>query len=188
MICIRLFARSCFLLLFMCFITVNAETEEPSKGEKVMTISVQSSAFQEGQRIPERYTCKGANVSPPLSWSGVPEGTKCLVLICDDPDASVGTWAHWVVYGISAATTELPEGVPPRETFSGGAKHGLNDSRKLGYSGPCPPPGSKHRYFFKLYALDTDIDLDFGAEKTIVLKRIKGHVIAEGQLMGIFER
>ena len=153
-----------------------------------MQLDVKSSAFEEGARIPERYTVDGADISPPLAWSGVPEGTQSIALICDDPDAPVGTWVHWVLYGLSAETTELPESIPPQEQVLGSAKHGTTDFGDIGYGGPAPPPGKVHRYFFKVYALDSDIDLASRATKAELLSAMEGHILAEGSLMGTYSR
>ena len=155
---------------------------------KVMSIEIESSAFEEGGIIPSKHTCDGENVSPALSWSGVPEGTKSLALICDDPDAPVGTWVHWVIYGIPAETTGLPEAVPAEKTVLECAKQGITDFKRIGYRGPCPPGGAPHRYFFKLYALDTELELDSGAAKKQLLTAMEGHILAQGQLMGKYGR
>ena len=152
-----------------------------------MVIKVLSSAFQEGGMIPADYTCDGRNISPPLSWSGIPEKVVTLALICDDPDAPVGTWVHWVLYNLPASAKELPAGVPPQEKLASGAVQGKNDFRKPGYGGPCPPGGT-HRYYFKLYALDKALDLKPGATKKELLKAMEGHILAEGQLMGRYKR
>src|SRR3989304_2756237 len=120
-----------------------------------MSIQLTSSAFTDGSPIPARHTCDGPDVSPMLKWSGAPAGTKSFALICDDPDAPAGTWVHWVIYGIPPDTTDLPEGVPPDETLPDGSRQGKNDFGRIGYGGPCPPPGKPHRYYFKIYALDT---------------------------------
>lgn len=152
-----------------------------------MGIVVTSAAFDEGGLIPARYTCDGENVSPPIQLTGVPEETKSIALICDDPDAPVGTWVHWVIYDLPAAPTGLPEAVSPDRMVLGGAKQGTNDFRKIGYGGPCPPSGT-HRYFFKVYALDTALNLKPGATNRELLQAMEGHVIAEGQLMGMYRR
>ena len=153
-----------------------------------MTIELTSSAFKEGGPIPSKFTCDGSNVSPPLEWTDVPEGTKSLALVCDDPDAPIGTWVHWVLYGLSPDTTKLPEAVPVDETIEGGATQGKNDFKRIGYGGPCPPPGKPHRYFFKLYALDAELDLKPRPSKKDLKKAMKGHVLAQGQLMGKYQR
>jgi Raf kinase inhibitor-like YbhB/YbcL family protein len=192
---------SCFLLLTACQSNNTARPEgntnatpaatkevgSETKGEVKMSIKLTSTAFDEGGMIPAEYTCDGQNISPPLAWSGVPEGAKTLALIADDPDAPRGTWVHWVVYQIPATEKGLPENVPPRETLDNGARAGTNDFKKLGYGGPCPPSGT-HRYFFKLYALDATLDLSSGATKDQLLKATEGHVVAEGQLMGRYQR
>jgi Raf kinase inhibitor-like YbhB/YbcL family protein len=151
-------------------------------------IVVESVAFAEGQTIPTRYTGDGANVSPPLTWSGVPEGTQSLVLICEDPDAPRGTWSHWVLFALPADTRELAEGIPPQATLPNGAAQGTNDFGNPGYGGPAPPPGKPHRYFFRLYALDTRVTLRPGAKRQDVLTALEGHILGQGQLMGTYGR
>ncbi len=153
-----------------------------------MALTLSSSAFNPGAEIPKQYTCEGKDVSPPLSWSGTPAGTKSFALIADDPDAPVGTWVHWVLYDLPANATELPQGVPPSETLPSGGTQGTNDFRKTGYGGPCPPPGKPHRYFFKLYALDAPTKLKARATKAEVLRAIEGHVLAQAELMGTYKR
>ena len=153
-----------------------------------MNIQITSTAFAEGQPIPDKYTCAGPNVSPPLTWSGAPAGTKSFALITDDPDAPMGTWVHWVIYNLPPATTSLAENAPQSPELPNGAKQGVNDFGQIGYGGPCPPPGKPHRYFFKIYALDATLDLKSGATTKEVLKAMDGHILAEGQLMGTFQR
>ncbi|HDN79530.1 MAG: YbhB/YbcL family Raf kinase inhibitor-like protein [Chloroflexi bacterium] len=155
--------------------------ELPSEGA---VLEITSSAFEAEGTIPSRYTCKGENVSPPLRWTGVPGEAKSLVLICDDPDAPRGTFVHWVIFNIPPSATGLPEGVPPKPALEDGSIQGKNDFGRIGYGGPCPPPGPAHRYFFKLYALDISLDLPSGATKEQVLKAMEGHIIAKGSLMG----
>lgn len=152
-----------------------------------MAIKITSAAFREGEMIPRKYTCDGDDVSPPLAWSGVPPEAKSVALINDDPDAPVGTWVHWVLFNLPADITELPEGVPPNLELGSGAKQGRNDFRRIGYGGPCPPGGT-HRYFFKLYALDTALPLPAGATKAELLRVMQGHILAEGQLIGKYKR
>ena len=153
-----------------------------------MKMTLTSSAFAEGASIPSKYTADGEDVSPPLKWANVPAGAKSLALICDDPDAPVGTWVHWVLYGLPADTAELPEAVPATKTIAGGARQGTNDFKRIGYGGPAPPKGAPHRYHFKLYALDAELDLDPGATKQALLRAMEGHVLAQGQLMGTYQR
>ncbi|OGL39781.1 MAG: phosphatidylethanolamine-binding protein [Candidatus Schekmanbacteria bacterium RIFCSPHIGHO2_02_FULL_38_11] len=134
-----------------------------------------------------KYTCDDKDVSPPLSWTSVPNGTKSIAIICDDPDAPMGTWVHWVLYDLPVSIKELPENIPSQEKLKNGAKHGINDFRKFAYGGPCPPGGT-HRYLFKIYALDKETGLEPGATKEQLLKAMKGHILAEGQLMGKYSR
>ncbi len=152
-----------------------------------MDIKIKSPALVPGGKIPGKYTCDGMDISLPLAWTSGPEGTKTFALICDDPDAPRGTWVHWVLFNLPADIIELRENVPPERELESGAKQGMNDFRKIGYGGPCPPGGT-HRYYFKLYALDTEINLEAGATKSELLKAMEGHILAEGQLMGRYER
>ena len=152
-----------------------------------MAITITSSVFAEGALIPKKYTCDAEDISPDLKWSGVPKEAKSLALICDDPDAPVGTWVHWVLFNIPADVTTLAAGVPSDPVLKNGARHGKNDFRKLGYGGPCPPGGT-HRYFFKIYALDTLLTLESGSTKAQLVAAMKGHLLAEGQLMGKYKR
>ena len=153
-----------------------------------MAMKVTSSAFRAGEGIPSKYSCEGADVSPPLQWNGVPAGAMSLALICDDPDAPVRTWVHWVLYSLPITVSDLPENVPASETLSSGAKQGINDFRRVGYGGPCPPPGKAHRYYFKLYALDVELALKPRATKQELLRSMDGHILAEAQLMGTYKR
>jgi Raf kinase inhibitor-like YbhB/YbcL family protein len=153
-----------------------------------MGIRLSSPAFQEGETIPRAHTADGKNVSPRLAWGDAPEGTASFALVCEDPDAPRGTWTHWVLFNLPADTRELPEGVPPEATLASGARQGKNDFKKIGYGGPSPPPGKPHRYFFKLFALDTMLDLPAGATRDQLLAAMKGDVLAEGQLMGTYGR
>lgn len=152
-----------------------------------MNMKLTSTAFQEGGMIPAKYTCDGANVSPPLEWSGAPQATKSFALICDDPDAPGKTWVHWVVFDLPASRKSLPENVPPQETLPGGGKQGMNDFKKIGYGGPCPPSGT-HRYFFKLYALDAELNLDSKTTKDRLVQAMKDHILAQGELIGRYKR
>lgn len=158
------------------------------EGKPAMAIQITSAAFQDSTSIPRKFTCDSSDVSPPLEWLHVPPGAKSLALICDDPDAPVGTWVHWVLYNIPATRTSLAEGVPKEKTVEGIGTQGRNDFKRTGYGGPCPPPGKPHRYFFKIYALDTVLDLKPGAEKRELEAAMKGHVLAQGQLMGLYKR
>lgn len=155
-----------------------------------MAFLLTSPAFTEAAAIPARYTCDGADVSPPLAWSGAPAGTAAFAVIADDPDAPAGTWVHWVLYDLPAGTSRLPENVPKTDTLPafGGARQGRNDFRRTGYGGPCPPPGPAHRYFFKLYALDAPLGLPPGARKQEVEAAMQGHVLGVAQLVGTYAR
>ncbi len=153
-----------------------------------MSFTLISSVFEEGENIPERYTCEGTDVSPPLHWSVPPAGTRSYAIIADDPDAPVGIWVHWVIYNLPIDLRGLSEGVPTDEQVLDGALQGVNDFKRVGYGGPCPPPGKSHRYFFKLYALDKVLDLKPRATKAQVLDACKGHILAEAQLMGRYGR
>ena len=153
-----------------------------------MSIQVTSTAFSEGNPIPRKYTGEDADVSPPLKWSGAPTNTQSFALIADDPDAPVGTWVHWVFYDLPPSTAALGENVDKTPTPPSGGKQGRNDFGRIGYGGPMPPPGKPHRYFFKLYALDRLLDLKPGATKKELLKAMEGHILAEGQLMGTYQR
>ncbi len=153
--------------------------------EDVMTIT--SAAFENGRSIPAEYSCKGSDISPPLEWSGFPDNTASFVLICDDPDAPIGTWVHWVYFNIPMEVRGLPEAVPGEAEPETGGVQGRNSWRKNAYGGPCPPGGT-HRYFFRLYDLDTMLDLGPKAKKAKVVKAMEGHVLAEAELMGTFSR
>jgi Raf kinase inhibitor-like YbhB/YbcL family protein len=153
-----------------------------------MALQVASTAFSPGEMIPKKFTCDGPNVSPPLAWNDPPVGTESFALIADDPDAPVGTWVHWVLYDLPAGARRLAEGVPKQEALPGGGRQGRNDFGKVGYGGPCPPPGKSHRYFFKLYALDTKANLKARATKADVESALKGHLLGQAELMGRFGR
>jgi Raf kinase inhibitor-like YbhB/YbcL family protein len=157
------------------------ERQEPAP------LEVTSAAFTEGNMIPKKYTCDGENISPPLAWSTPPAGAKSIAVINDDPDAPAGTWTHWVIFNIPATVTSLPENIPPLKTLEDGSVQGANDFRKIGYGGPCPPFGV-HRYYFKVYALDSFLDLKPGATKREVLRAANGHILSEGMLMGRYKR
>jgi Raf kinase inhibitor-like YbhB/YbcL family protein len=152
-----------------------------------MVIKITSIVFDEGETIPDLYTCNGINVSPPLNWDILPADTESIAIICEDPDAPGGLWTHWIIFNIPADTIYLPQHVMGREELDNGAKQGLNDFGSVGYGGPCPPSGT-HRYFFKIYALDKKLDLPPLIGRDVFLKAINGHILDEGQHMGIFTR
>jgi Raf kinase inhibitor-like YbhB/YbcL family protein len=179
-----------FFTAIMAGVMGCAAAEKPtdlSKGGEEVTMQITSTAFEHGDMIPAEYTADGADVSPALTWGKVPAASKSLALICDDPDAPAGTWVHWVVWNLPPTSSGLPKAVPHGDTIDGGGLQGKNGSGKLGYSGPAPPSGT-HRYFFKLYALETVLDLPAGSSKADLLKAMEGHVIGSGELMGRYSR
>ncbi len=159
-----------------------------SKPPSAAALTVTSSAFAPGEKIPQKYTCDGTDISPPLAWSEPPAGTQSFALIADDPDAPVGTWVHWVLYDLRADARELAEGIAKQPDLPNGARQGQNDFRRIGYGGPCPPPRKPHRYFFKLYALNAKLGLRAGATKADVEKAMQGRILAQGELMGRYGR
>jgi len=157
-------------------------------GGFAMAFALTSKAFDNGGNIPKKFTCDGPDVSPALAWNDPPVGTRSLALISDDPDAPMGTWVHWVAFDIPAGTRELPEGVAKTADLPGGGRQGRTDFGRVGYGGPCPPPGKPHRYYFKLYALDAQLSLKPGSTKADVEKAMKGHILAQAELMGRYGR
>lgn len=149
---------------------------------------IESTAFKEGGNIPRRFTCEGDNVSPALTWSGPPAGTRSFVLIVEDPDAPAGVWTHWVVYNLPARARAMAGNVVKQARLPGAGLQGRNSFGRIGYGGPCPPPGNAHRYYFRLYALDTMLSLQPGASRQDVLAAAKGHTLGEAELMGRFKR
>ena len=153
-----------------------------------MAFTISSSAFSNGGGIPKKFTCDGPDVSPQLAWTEPPAGTKSFSLLADDPDAPVGNWNHWTVWNLPVTLSSLPEGVSKEARLSDGTEQGRNDFGKTGYNGPCPPPGKPHRYYFKLFALDTKLDLKAGSRKKELENAMKGHVLGQGEWMGTFGR
>ncbi len=153
-----------------------------------MAFNLTSPAFAAGAEIPPQYTCKGADTSPALEWSGAPAHTASFALILEDPDAPAGTWVHWVVWNMPATMHSLPAGVPKHERLNDGTQQGRNSFRKPGYGGPCPPGGATHRYFFHLYALDSKLNLATGADRAQLDEAMKGHVLAQAEYMGTFHK
>jgi len=186
-----------FMAFFIGFGTFGYASEKSfynatmKKGDITMTLTITSPAFSHNKEVPVRYTCDGEDVSPALEWSGLPEGTKSLVLIVDDPDAPDPaapkmTWVHWVLYNMPPDALGLPEGVRPKD-LPEGTKEGLNDWKRTGYGGPCPPIG-RHRYFHKLYALDVVL-ADLGRPtKGELEKAMKGHILSKAELVGTYQR
>jgi Raf kinase inhibitor-like YbhB/YbcL family protein len=153
-----------------------------------MAFKLRSPAFAPGGEIPTKHACEGSDVSPPLRWTDPPEGTKGFALTMDDLDSTSGVGVHWVLYGIPATLSELPEGIRPQDSVSGIASQGLNDLDTIGYSGPCPPPGPAHRYSFKLYALDTLVSLPARRTKGELRKAIYERVVVRVELIGRYKR
>lgn len=159
-----------------------------------MAFTVTSPAFRNNSYIPAKHACGGPDVSPELKWTGLPEGAKSLAVIMDDPDAPPGTWVHWLLFNIPAAVDGLKENVAKTEVLPDGSRHGRvwgvneDDFSRIGYYGPCPPPGKPHRYFFKVYALDGLLDLPAGASKSVLLKAMEGRILAKAELAGLYKR
>ena len=167
------------LFLSMIFIIMHSIQTE---ARDMNTLKLSSTAFKHNESIPSKYTCDGADINPPLMIENVPANAKSLALIVDDPDAPVGTWVHWILWNMSPSTAEIKEdSVPP------GAQQGINDFRKSDYGGPCPPSGT-HRYFFKVYALDTTLSLGPKTKKADLERTMQGHIVAQGELIGLYKR
>ncbi len=169
-----------------------AKSDNNKKGDIPMSIKIESPAFRNNQRIPEKYTADGQDISVPLNWSNIPDGTKELAIICDDPDApTTHPWVHWLIYKIPPSITALKENIPkqPRLTDPPNALQGKNSWGKIGYNGPAPPKGhGTHHYYFKIYALDTKLNVNQALDKQQLLEAMDGHIIAQGQLVGTYER
>ena len=158
------------------------------RGGRATALELKSDAFKYNESIPQKFTCQGEDVSPPLIWTGVPSETQSFALICGDPDAPRGDWTHWVIYDIPADVVELKEGISTQEILDIGAKQGINDFGRIGYNGPCPPPGKPHHYSFRIYCLDKKLVFSPGLSKEALLRFIKGHVLAEAELLCIYRR
>jgi Raf kinase inhibitor-like YbhB/YbcL family protein len=154
----------------------------------ITKLEIKSSAFQNGAKIPARYTCDSLNLSPSLSWTGAPAETKSFALILEDPDAPSGTFIHWVIFNIPKEKNGLGENVPKKELLADGTAQGKNGAGRTGYTGPCPPPGKPHRYLFELYCLDTKLSLKQPVSKTELETAMKGHILAEAQVFGTYQR
>lgn len=161
---------------------------EPPQDSQGTVFQVESLAFKAGGEIPKKFTCEGEDISPALRWTHPPRGTQSFALIAEDPDAPSGTWVHWVVYDLPGSLRELPDDVPKQRALPGGGAQGRNDFGRIGYGGPCPPPGSAHHYFFKLYALGTTLRPRTGATKEEVLKAARGHILGVAQFVALFKR
>ena len=183
--------KSVLFLLLVSVIagfSVSSSTIENQKGtDNKMEFQLFSEAFKDGDIIPSQYTCDGINVSPPLNWVHPPKDTKSYALINDDPDAPAGNWVHWIVYNIPPAARELKENASKQKHLHHNSIEGINDFRQIGYGGPCPPSGT-HRYFFKLYALDTLLNLKHRVAKKELLDAMEGHILALTELVGKYQR
>ena len=183
-----------FLILMLLVLISGCIASEPDEETLIKedvnmdVISVSSDVFENGGMLSSEYTCDGSDVSPGLFWNTVPAGTQSIALIVDDPDAPGGTWVHWVIYNIPADSTGLTTAVPKNKSLDDGSLQGKNDFGKIGYNGPCPPPGKPHRYFFKVYALDTTLSLTSGATKSQVEAAMSGHILAQGEMIGKYGR
>ncbi len=167
---------------------VPAGPEKGTTGNGGGVMQITSSAFRNGETIPKKHTGDGPDVSPPLEWTGAPPAAKSFAVICDDPDAPMGTWVHWIIWNIPPSATGLPEGVPKNRDLPDGSRQGRTDFKRIGYNGPAPPPGPAHRYFFKVFALDTEIALTAGADKAELVKAMENHILAQAELMGRYKR
>jgi len=183
--------RKLFLVMTLCAAVVGvlvttASVMKPPEIHPKMAL--RSNAFKDGEPLPILYTCDDKNISPPLAWTGAPSETASLVLIVDDPDAPTGVWTHWIIFNLPADASGLAEDAAKSDSAMKSARQGLNDFKNLNYGGPCPPKGNLHRYFFKIYALDTVINLPAGASRTQVETAMTKHILAAGQLMGTYQR
>jgi len=151
-------------------------------------LSLKVSGFNPGEFIPVQYTCSGEDISPEISWQDIPQGSKSLVLICEDPDAPMGVWTHWIIYNIPPEIMSLKQKFPKLIKTDKGILQGVNDFGKVGYNGPCPPPGMPHHYHFKLYALDIILSLPPGARRKDLLEAIQGHILAQADYIGLYQR
>lgn len=183
----QVWPKLAFSLMLMSTIAL-AQSASPAGGKAAGSFALTSTAFASGAEIPEQYTCKGADISPPLQWSGAPAKTASFALIMDDPDAPAGVWVHWVMWNLPRSAHALPGNVDKREQLDDGTRQGTNSSGKIGYNGPCPPGGQTHRYFFRLYALDAKLELATTASRAELDAAMKGHVLAQTEYMGTFHR
>lgn len=175
------------ILLLMMFSVLTTGGFKGDLETAAVEFKFYSPAFDDGKFIPSKYTCDGINVSPPLRWTNAPGGAKSLALICNDPDAPIGDWVHWIVYNIPPTSVEIKEGASSKKILPKGAFEGLNDFGKNNYGGPCPPSGT-HRYFFKLYALDVLLPVNDDLTKKQLLRLMKEHLLAEAVLIGKYQR
>jgi hypothetical protein len=182
--------RTPAVLLPVIFVVFALVVPAEARGQKGSSskLELKTTSFTPGGFIPKRFTCEAANVSPALAWTDPPPGTRSFAIIEDDPDAPSGTFVHWLVYDLPAAYRRLPEGLSTNEQLPGGERQGTNDFSRTGYAGPCPPPGRPHRYFIRLYALDVKLDLRPAATRKELEAAMQGHILAQAELMGRFQR
>ena len=177
-----------FLLLMLTMISAGPGALLATSGGNPMPLSISSPSFSDGGDIAKKFTCDGADVSPQLTWTDPPTGARSFALLVDDPDAPVGNWNHWTLWNLPAEARGLPEGVSKTAQLPDGSQQGLNDFRKAGYNGPCPPPGKPHRYYFKLLALDAKLDLKEKSGKRELEAAMKGHILGQAEWMGRYGR
>lgn len=175
------------LRIIFSIIAMLTVTSSPAYSAKEAVLTVESSAFDDGEQMPYKYSLSGPNISPPISWSGVPKNAKSVAIICDDPDTSRGIWTHWVVFNIPPGLSALPENLPDEEILPSGIAQGVNDFGRVGWDGPSPPEGT-HRYIFEVYALDAMLDPGHGITRSGLIDAMKGRIIGRGKLVGIYER
>jgi Raf kinase inhibitor-like YbhB/YbcL family protein len=176
------------VLLLSCAQLASAASPAANSSQGGSMFAITTKAFPAGGKIPKQYTCDGQDLSPELTWSNPPAGTQSFALIMDDPDAPSGTFTHWIVWDIPPSTTALPEGTAKEQSLSDGTRQGQNSAKKIGYKGPCPPPGKPHRYFFRLFALDTKVELKAGGSRSELEGAMQGHTLAHAEVMGTYGR
>lgn len=174
-------------MFYSLFILVISVASLPATAPDT-TLTLKSPAFQKGQSIPAQYTCDGKNISPAVSWTHIPDGTKSFALIIDDPDAGATPWVHWVIFNIPKDQRTLRKNIPGKRKLVNGALQGINDFKEIGFGGPCPPKGPPHQYVMKLYALNTKLDLPPGATKAQVVQAMKGHIVGKAVLKASYKR
>ena len=181
--------RVVFCLTLLGMLAASCTSQDPALPEEnEIALSLSSPVFQEGENIPVKYSCDGQDMSPPLMWGDPPPGTQAFALIMDDPDAPGGVFTHWVIFNLPVYSRELAEAVPRGNQLENKALQGMTGFGRVGYGGPCPPTGPAHHYLFSLYALDRPLDLNAGSSKKQVLDAMQGHILAQGQLTGIYQR
>ncbi len=177
--------------IFFFYCACGRPESKDKKGNKeaeMFELKISSSSFKDGGVVPSKYTCEGEDISPQIGWGELPEGVKSLAFVCDDSDAPGGDFVHWVIFNIPTEIDSLPEGIVAKDTLKFGAIQGMTDFGSVGYGGPCPPRGSVHHYHFKLYGLDKMLEADENATKDELLGKMEGHIVAKGEIVGLFKR